>query len=717
MRAIPLPEELGQVSAGSLLCELLDDVPMDAVSGFDTVTVLVAAYRQHTRQQAVFLRALYETGIRKPFSGTRVERVDVLGEFSCEEARAALVWSRQRATAQMTLAADVFDRLPILGEKMLAGQLDLPRARAFITWTEGLTDEQANQICHDLAGQAPSMVVGDLIEAIKRAAIAIDPGWAQKQYSEAVKARRVRGFTNPDGTGTIGGYAQPVDRVIAACERIDAMARACKHAGDRRKIDLVRSDLFVRMLDGTFDGFTEQQMIDYVVANPLADPVTTPEGDGGDLDKPGGGDGTANNGRDGAGACPDGNDDNGGGGPEGPTEPPTPGAEDQPAAEPAAPEPAEDGAGDVDPTAGQAESAAGTGEPTASGSRGGRAVSELRVQLRMLLGQNEEPAQVAGWGYAPAWLARHLVARMHSAQWRWVVCNDAGYPVDGGITSIRPATTATASGRVGTGGRARRDPAGGGIVEIAVIESDLDLLSATPADPGVVPWAAVITDIAAQHAATEPGTPDTDTADAHKRVPRAKLRLWVQLRDRQCAHPGCRAPAVGADVDHRIDYAAGGATVGINLEPFCRHDHRVKGEAGWAIHLTESGMIVWTSPLGHSYEWRAPPAIPKPITTCARDQEPIQVDPPAWLEYGGYRQSICDCLARPCPHTRHPNDENASERVAGGGLEQLPEGLRISVKNYRERLHAMDRADAIDAAAANSGDEPAIYDDGETAPF
>jgi hypothetical protein len=188
------------------------------------------------------------------------------------------------------LAFDLFLRLPALGEAMLAGRLDLHRAKAFIEWTEGLTDTQANQVCMELIPTAMTVVVGELVDQIKRGCLAIDPDWAEKKYKEAVKTRRVRGYRNADGTGTLGGYSQPIDRVAAACQRINSLARACKRAGDRRGIDLIRSDLYLRMLDGTFEAMTDRQIVDHVRANPLRDPTEVDDdgsGSGPDAEEPG----------------------------------------------------------------------------------------------------------------------------------------------------------------------------------------------------------------------------------------------------------------------------------------------------------------------------------------------------------------------------------------------------------------------------------------------
>ena len=69
------------------------------------------------------------------------------------------------------------------------------------------------------------------------------------------------------------------------------------------------------------------------------------------------------------------------------------------------------------------------------------------------------------------------------------------------------------------------------------------------------------------------------------------------MRDRQCVHPCCRAPARTTDQDHRIGYAQGGPTIAANLSTPCRQDHRLEYEAGWATHQPEPVTTLRTSPL------------------------------------------------------------------------------------------------------------------------
>jgi hypothetical protein len=266
-------------------------------------------------------------------------------------------------------------------------------------------------------------------------------------------------------------------------------------------------------------------------------------------------------------------------------------------------------------------------------------VPEVRVELSTLLGSDEHPAEIPPWGYISSRSSRELVLSMQSAEWRYVLCDADGRAVGGGLIRSRPSTTA--------GRPVRRDARRGGIVELAAPVAGVGRLGAGP--PGAGPWAGVLAELAnhaglAKHAEhTELGSqnPDTDTRDADRRVAGAVLRRWVQQRDRQCVHPRCRAPARKADVDHRIGFAKGGPTMGVNLSVPCRHDHRLKDEGHWAMVQPRPGLTVWTSPLGHRFESRPAPVImqlPEPYA----DKDNSWVPPAGCLGWEN-RSPACDC--------------------------------------------------------------------------
>ncbi|MBV8993651.1 MAG: HNH endonuclease [Pseudonocardiales bacterium] len=212
---------------------------------------------------------------------------------------------------------------------------------------------------------------------------------------------------------------------------------------------------------------------------------------------------------------------------------------------------------------------------------------ELRVRLTTLLGRDQYPAELAGWGPLHAELARDLATTLGGAQWRFAITDDDGHLISWGITRARPIATAT------------RSAACRATVELQVSATALRDLAAEPTTP--TGGADLITDLCRQLDHDIPGH-SRYCADAGRRTPGAALRRYLQIRDRSCIMIGCRAPAQTADQDHILDHAKGGATAAPNLGSACRHDHRLKGEGGWALHQPQPGVFRWTSRLGHTYQ-------------------------------------------------------------------------------------------------------------------
>ncbi|WP_182897682.1 HNH endonuclease signature motif containing protein [Microbispora sp. H10830] len=639
---------------------MLADIDVERVSGFDTVEVLKAAYRQSCHDRARFLHTLLEVGLREQFTGDSVVRLEVPDEFAPDEARAALVWSRRRADSAFDLAWNLHRRLPALGEAMLAGELDEPRASAFIRWTSGLTDTQAGWVCERLISRAPAWTVGELIEHIQRLVLAIDPDWAEKRYREAVRRRRMVGMRNDDGTATVSGLDLPLDRAVAGCERIDELARACKRAGDHRPVDHIRADLFLGSLDGSFEGLSDTEIVFHVRTHPFVDAAPSDASAGSPDIRP---TDQATEPDDAAAtesatesddAAADGADA------ETPDEPRgarCSGTRSRTRPEATCETGGSTGAGihgearDGDPTQDRAESHADdhVGAPVAKAddtsddettdhdesapaaqasstqARSAQAMSawassmrawsvpEIRVKLTTLLGLDEHPAQLPGWGMVHAVQARRIVASMLPGQWRFAVCADNGHLLVTGITGRRPCPPAQ---------RPARDARRGGIVELQVTVTQLRELAAAAAATGV--WAPLIADLARHAQLAEPRQPEAGRPGAHppdatgsaesaesagRRHAGAALRRYVQIRGRVCSWPGCRMPASRTDQDHIHAWADDGATTADNLHLACRHDHRARHLGGWRVTWAGPHLIVWTSPLGHVY----PSPLPKII--------------------------------------------------------------------------------------------------------
>lgn len=505
---------------GPALAGVLSELDLAQLTGFDCVQVLKAQYRQLSHERARLMVAMVEVGLHSAAGDdlTRMARPD---EFSADEIRAALVLTRRAAEAQFSLAHDVLTRLPAAHSAMEAGMLDEPRARVFSEWTAELSPEQARAVCAALLPRAQRLTTGQLTEQIKKMAIAIDPEWAQRRYEQAVAERKVVGYRNPDGSANLSGLNLPLERVAAACGHIDALARSAKHAGDSRRIDHIRADLFLGMTDGTYAGLDDATILEHL--------RTTSRSHDPRDDEPGHGD-----------AC--------------------------------------DGGADDARVAAEGECAA-TGAPSPHPGPSGAGM-ELRAQLTTLIGQDERPGELAGWGPIHAGLARDLAGLMSRGQWRFVITDHDGHLLHAGFTRARPT------------GSARRSAGSREIVELQIPATILREL------------------------ASDPDAQRDPNGDPTRRSPGSVLRRYLQIRDRYCLMIGCRAPARSTDADHTLDYARGGTTTDRNLGHGCRHDHRLKHEGGWRLEQLEPGHFRWISRSGHAYLVHPPPIIdplPHPI--------------------------------------------------------------------------------------------------------
>lgn len=587
---------------GPGLAAVLATIDLSRLGGLDCVEVLRAQHRQASHEQARQMAAMVEVALCAVGPDAALPRMAVPDEWSADEIRAALSWTRSAADTQLSLAWDLTSRLPQVFAALDAGHIDMPRTRVFSEWTGGLTDQQAHQICDRLLPEAPRLTTGQLCERIKKMAIAIDPEWARKRYEEAVRDRKVVGYRNEDGTGTLSGYNLPADQAAAACAHIDAVARTIKRSGDGRPIDHIRADLYIGLLDGSYIGWSERDIVAHMLtaANERTDTdrqakPTDPRGSQSHV----GSSQTKRN-------------------------------HDEHRRAPA------HSSTQLTPTPAADDTRAGTAPTPPSGRRAG---VEVRTEITTLLGLNDHPAEIAGWGFVDAETARRLVADQTAAEWRFAITNDDGHLLFEGITRVRPA-----------GFPARADaPCRGGVVELQITLADLGCLAARPAR--LPNWAKLIADLANQAghqpnhqqgqydrrhghgAGDESGScgdgdwserrrdHDRDERRRDGRSPGVPLRRRTQIRDRTCTYPGCRVPANCTDGDHTREWGHGGPTTDDNIGSACRHDHRLRHEGGWRVSQPTPGQFTWTSRLGMHYRVR-PPLIIEPLP------DPIPRHPP-----------------------------------------------------------------------------------------
>ena len=153
--------------------------------------------------------------------------------------------------------------------------------------------------------------------------------------------------------------------------------------------------------------------------------------------------------------------------------------------------------------------------------------------------------------------------------------------------------------------------------------ADLDGYGPVPADVAreLVRTAASFTRVL-----TDSDTGTVVSVGRTQRVPPARMRLHLQLRDQTCRFAGCTRPASTAEADHTLEWRNGGETSLENLVSLCTSHHHVRHGEQWTYDRVADGTIIWTSPTGRRISCPPPPLPGRPPDPPPR---PGFVDGPA----------------------------------------------------------------------------------------
>ncbi|WP_158566772.1 HNH endonuclease signature motif containing protein [Actinomadura craniellae] len=606
-----LPEALAELPPGPELAAALALVDVTRLSGYDTVVMLRARARQVAHEQAGLYAVLVAVADRvgDEIAGLPGVCDTDLTKFATAEVAAALTMPKSTAGGVLEDAWLIVERLPAVHSALLDGLIDVPRAKVFVRETRTLPEPTARQVTAQVLPDAPALTTGQLAYRLRRLAMEADPEVRRCNYEQGVAECKVTAGTSWDGTAYLTGSGLPVGPAAAAYERVDAIARATKRSGDTRPMDQIRADVYLGLLDGTWNGpgpVARRGVVELTADLPtllgLADRVADLDGWGPVIAD------IARQITTQAARTPDttwtysvtdpitgrllhhGTTRQRPTGPGGTTSSATPWLEgDAPRSEAGA---LRSEGGAARPEAGALRSEGGAVRPA-----GGVTQTEGGVS------QPEGGASQPGVG----------VTRSEG---------DASCPEGG---AIRP-TTASAPYVTGPAIRPRStDP-------IRAMDSCEPAEQSTPGteDPhrdfhgtSTGPARAVNPPVPAKP--SEPVTAgDLDERAAPPwRDPRRFLtprdRAYVIARDRTCRGPGCRVPARRAEIDHIVPHAHGGPTTPDNTDAKCPWCHDLK-DAGWTVTRDARGWTTWISPLGHLYrrppESITPPADLSPAERC-----------------------------------------------------------------------------------------------------
>ncbi|HEY5890841.1 MAG TPA: DUF222 domain-containing protein [Acidimicrobiia bacterium] len=151
-----LPSDLHLWDPGLGLAAFLVTVDRGRLSGHDRVTLV----RARSRLISHLTAGLYAdiASVAEAMTDEFGDDPEMAQESATLELRAALRLTRRSADIEIGFAQDLVGRLPRVAVEMLAGRVDLRRARVLVDETMHLTESQARLVVDEVMDRAPEPI-------------------------------------------------------------------------------------------------------------------------------------------------------------------------------------------------------------------------------------------------------------------------------------------------------------------------------------------------------------------------------------------------------------------------------------------------------------------------------------------------------------------------------------------------------------------------------
>jgi hypothetical protein len=220
-----------------------DDDGFDGASEAELIGVVCAWDRVEAHAAARKLAAIAELDRRNSSHED--------AEFTADELANALGESRTRAYELMGTAGHLDTHLPGTGAALRDGTVSLGKARIIANATGLLDPDEARAAEREVLDRAGRLTPGGLRVAIARAVMEAAPDKARKRRETAARFARVERWAEDSGNAALAGRELPPDEVLAADERITALAHELKNAGLDGGMDELRARAYLDLLLGT----------------------------------------------------------------------------------------------------------------------------------------------------------------------------------------------------------------------------------------------------------------------------------------------------------------------------------------------------------------------------------------------------------------------------------------------------------------------------------
>lgn len=248
--------ELADRRPGADLAWLLEIADLGAIDDHDLVEVVAAWQRMAAWAAAGAARAAAALADRPsmnprwPDAAGEVAEPNVAGE----ELAMRLGCSRRHARALVRHGQAFEGTLAWTGDALARGEIDATKARIVADALEDVPVPVALAVQDRVLDGAARRTPTQLARDVARALVEVDPDAAAERYSSAERGRRVDApRVLPNGMAGVWAVL-PATSAVRLDSALDSLARSARAAGDPRTLDQLRADLLVDLTVGTVEG-------------------------------------------------------------------------------------------------------------------------------------------------------------------------------------------------------------------------------------------------------------------------------------------------------------------------------------------------------------------------------------------------------------------------------------------------------------------------------
>jgi hypothetical protein len=172
-----------------------------------------------------------------------------LGCYSYLSSSHALTLTGRAVDALLDLAI-ALRRLPATMTALATGWIDRYKAAVIADEATGLSDDHAAIVEQRILGHAPGQTTGQLRAATRHAVLTADPAAARERKERARRDARVEKWDEHAGTAALAGRDLPPAEVLAADQKLSALAGSLKRAGVTGTMDQLRARVYLALLTG-----------------------------------------------------------------------------------------------------------------------------------------------------------------------------------------------------------------------------------------------------------------------------------------------------------------------------------------------------------------------------------------------------------------------------------------------------------------------------------